>query len=170
MSGAKFGGHPVLGQGCLRIQAPCHPLYGDRLSTVIPRAWWRQSRMWLWLSPRLAFWLCPRSQIFLQCIFHDNSSLFRTQASILHICVFRAYRASPWQYPGRSHILWIGLQSIPHGEGVQFEQHEWWSQICCTCTVNITASVAVTLLKEAAVTLLPILQYRFHNTFLSCLH
>ena len=45
MSGAKFGGHPVLGQWCLRIQVPCHPPYRDHLSTVIPRAWWRQSEM-----------------------------------------------------------------------------------------------------------------------------
>lgn len=30
--------------------------------------------------------------------------------------------------------------------------------------------VAVTLLKEAAVTLFPILHYRFSNTLLSCLH
>ena len=43
---AKFGGHPVLGPGCLRIQAPRPPPYGDHLPTVIPRAWWRRPGAW----------------------------------------------------------------------------------------------------------------------------
>lgn len=128
VSGAKFGGHPVLGQGCLRIQAPCHPLYRDCLSTVIPRAWWRQSGMWLWLSPRLAFWLCPRSQIFLQCIFHDSSSLFQNTGFYLAYMCFRGLQSFPLAVPWE--VTYIVDWSAEHTA--------WRGSAVCTAWMMIT--------------------------------
>ena len=101
------------------------------------------------------------------------ATLFRTGHSILHIKIIQRHiETVPWQYSGRSHILWIGLQSVSLLDQVRFVQQPpiWHSAPTSNIRLTLPLGCYNTAWRSYSHSPPNPLPQNFHNVLLSGFH